>query len=75
MVEGDSWELILSPEAEAELKAAMNEDPSKSIPADEVWERLGLSKPEGPRALTGDERKVLKEGLERARRGKMGRSE
>ena len=70
MIEGDRVDFFLTPAAEARLQEALKEDPSTFIASDEMWDRLGVPKSErGPRALTVAERKVLDDGLERARRG------
>ena len=43
MIEGDRWDIILTPEQQADLKAAMDEDRSTYISSEEVRKRLGLN--------------------------------
>ena len=46
MVEGDRWDIILTPEQQVDLKAALDEDRSTYISSEEMWKRFGLSERE-----------------------------
>ena len=46
MIEGDRWDIILTPEQQVDLEAAMQEDRSTYLATEELWKRLGFKERE-----------------------------